>query len=89
MRIFHVFNILVSTGIRAGEFTAIDFQTIKVNRVIESKLSGEVCVELTINTEKTKKNREIFIPKVSYDFIKEHGSISYGTLGYDFRTFRQ
>jgi site-specific recombinase XerD len=88
-RVLHVFNILVSTGMRAGEFTAIDFNNVKINRTVESKLSGEVCVEITINTEKTKKNREVFIPKASYEFIKKYGSISYGTLAYDFRIFRE
>jgi hypothetical protein len=89
MKLLHTFNILVSTGMRLGEFTAIDFTKQSIKREIKSNFSNSVFYEIVINTEKTKKNREVFIPKESFEFFKACPKNRYTTIGYDFRMFNK
>jgi hypothetical protein len=55
---------------RVGELVNIDFQNCLVNRFIKSEIHNEIMVEIIINTEKTKKKREVYIPFKSYLFLK-------------------
>jgi intergrase/recombinase len=72
LRIYHTFCILVNSGMRIGEFVSIDFKIdISKLRTIESRITGEKFVEMIINTEKTKKKREIYMPVESFEFLKE------------------
>jgi hypothetical protein len=74
---------------RLGEFTSIDFRIQTIKREIQSNLTKEVFYEIVINTEKTCKKREIFIPKKCFEFFKSYSNNKYTTIGYDFRTFNQ
>jgi hypothetical protein len=51
---------------RLGELCDIDFKTNPASRFIVSKFSNTSCAEVIINTEKTCKKREIYIPEDSY-----------------------
>ncbi len=65
----HVFESLLCSGMRLGELMSIDFSKNPANRVVESNLSGKKFAEIIINTEKTCKKREVYIPLESYDFL--------------------
>lgn len=65
----HVFESLLCSGMRLGELMSIDFSKNPANRVVESNLSGKKFAEIIINTEKTCKKREVYIPLESYDFF--------------------
>jgi integrase len=54
---------------RVGELCNINFQNNPGHRVLLNKFINEKVVEIIINTEKTCKKREIYIPKKSYDFF--------------------
>ncbi|GMO16957.1 MAG: hypothetical protein Ta2E_08230 [Mycoplasmoidaceae bacterium] len=70
MRIYHVFNTLINSGMRIGELCAIDFKNLHNFRIIESQIIGKSCVEIIINCEKVCKKREVYIPKDSFDFFR-------------------
>jgi site-specific recombinase XerD len=55
---------------RVGELASIDFKSCPAHRFIRSKLHNEIMAEVIINTKKTKKKREVYIPIKSYCFFK-------------------
>ncbi len=68
-RIFHCFEILLGSGMRIGELVAIPFNKDPAHRVIWSSLNKQYLAELIINTEKTCKKREVYLPHESYRFM--------------------
>ena len=63
------FETLLCYGMRIGELASINFRDNPVHRIIESKIYGIDKAEININTEKTCKKREIYIPLDAYKFI--------------------
>ena len=57
---------------RIGELASINFRDNPVHRIIESKISGIDKAEFIINTEKTCKKREIYIPLDAYKFFVKY-----------------
>ena len=66
---YYVFETLLCSGMRIGELASINFRTNPAHRIIESKISGCDKAEIIINTEKTCKKREIYIPLDAYKFF--------------------
>ena len=66
---YYVFEALLCSGMRIGELASINFRANPAHRIIESKISGNDKVEIIINTEKTCKKREIYIPLDAYKFF--------------------
>ena len=57
---------------RIGELASINFRSNPVHRIIESKISGCDKAEIIINTEKTYKKQEIYIPFDTYKFFVKY-----------------
>jgi hypothetical protein len=72
LRIYHCFEALLSSGMRIGELTSIKFNTSPAHRFIYSKLNSQQYAEIIINTEKTCKKREIYIPLETYNFFTKN-----------------
>jgi intergrase/recombinase len=68
-RIYHCFEALLCSGMRLGELVSIPFDVFPAHRVIYDNFSKTSLVEIIINTEKTCKKREIYIPEDSYNFL--------------------
>ena len=66
---YYVFETLLCSGMRIGELASINFRANPAHRIIESKISGCDKAEIIINTEKTCKKREIYIPLDAYKFF--------------------
>lgn len=67
--IYYVFMALLSSGMRIGELCSIDWGKKPLNRVLESKFSRKKFVEIIINSEKTCKQREVYVPLECYDWF--------------------
>lgn len=59
---------------RVGEFLSIDISKDPANRIARSEISKKEYAEIIINTEKTSKKRETYIPLDSYEFFKKNFS---------------
>jgi integrase len=70
LRIYHCFLTLIQSGMRVGELVSIDFRADPGRRQMHSILHKDTMVEIVINTLKTKKKREIYVPLASYNFFK-------------------
>ena len=68
-RLMHVFESLLCSGMRLGELLSIKFSTSPAHRIVKSSISGKEFAEIIINTEKTCKKREVYIPIESYNFF--------------------
>jgi len=68
-RLMHVFESLLCSGMRVGELISIKFSTNPAHRIVKSSISGKEFAEIIINTEKTCKKREVYIPIESYNFF--------------------
>jgi hypothetical protein len=51
---------------RVGELCSIDFTKDPASRIIKSRFSNTNSAEIIINTEKTCKKREVYIPVEAY-----------------------
>ena len=69
---YYVFETLLCSGMRIGELASINFRTNPAHRIIESKISGNGKAEIIINTEKTCKKREIYVPIEAYRFFVKY-----------------
>jgi hypothetical protein len=72
---------------RGGELAKIDFMNQKINRAIMCNYNNKQYYEIIINTEKTCKKREIYIPAESYEFLKRFGDVVQGTQKSAFKDF--
>jgi site-specific recombinase XerD len=70
LKLLHCFKILLSSGMRVGELVNIDFTRDPCQRIVTSILDKSQMAEIIINTEKTCKKREIYVPLDSYEFMK-------------------
>jgi hypothetical protein len=75
---------------RVGELASIDFSTNPAHRIVHSSIHNEQMVEIIINTEKTRKKREIYVPLSSYEFFKnDTRKLSRGLIIDGFTTFKR
>jgi integrase len=89
-RIYHCFETLLKSGMRVGELVSINFKDCPAHRFIKSKLHNEIMAEIIINTEKTRKKREVYIPIKSYLFFKQDSKkLSKDLIVDGFVTFRR
>jgi hypothetical protein len=68
-RIYHCFEALLCSGMRIGELCSIDFESKPHHRIVYSSINRTYLAEIIINTEKTCKKREIYIPLKTYNFL--------------------
>jgi len=71
IRFYYVFEALLYTGMRIGELASINFAKTRLNRYVKSDISGHKYAEIIINTEKSCKKREIYLPENVYKFFKK------------------
>lgn len=69
---YYVFETLLCSGMRIGELASINFRANLAHRIIVSKISGCDKAEIIINTEKTCKKREIYVPLDAYKFFVKY-----------------
>jgi integrase len=72
LKIYHAFEALLCSGMRIGEFCNIDWSKSPAHRFSNSQIDSSVRAEIVINTEKTCKQREIYVPLACYRFFVEH-----------------
>jgi hypothetical protein len=72
---------------RSGELASINFASQIINRTVKSYFSDKQVYEVIINTEKTHKKREVYIPIESFEFLKKHGGVKQSTAKSAFNDF--
>ncbi|MCQ3908857.1 MAG: hypothetical protein MJ200_05005 [Mycoplasmoidaceae bacterium] len=89
IKYYYVFETLLCSGMRIGELTSINFSQLPAHRVITSEISGEKLAEIIINTEKTCKKREIYIPIDAYNFFSRQERLKGNLIKDNFISFRR
>lgn len=90
IRFFYLFEALLYTGMRAGELASIDFKSIHLNRFVSSDISHDKYAELIINTEKTCKKREVYLPENVYKFfLQDNKKLDIDYISHIFVAFRK
>ncbi|MDR0341466.1 MAG: site-specific integrase [Mycoplasmataceae bacterium] len=92
-RIYHVYKTLINSGMRIGELCSIDFSKLKDNvRILKNIYTNSKVTEIIINTEKTYKKREIYIPFENFAFFITNNidsKLSKVAIQEGFRVFRK
>lgn len=89
MKYYLVFETLLSSGMRIGELASIPFKQLPAHRIIKSPISKQECAEIIINTEKTCKQREVYIPIEAYNFFAKCKRLKSNLIKDNFISFRQ
>lgn len=91
MKYYMVFETLLTSGMRIGELAAIPFLRFPCHRIVQSKITSNIkCAEIIINTEKTCKQREVYVPIEAYEFFtKCSKGLKANLIKDNFKSFRE